>query len=96
MAGRGGKRPGAGRKPGAVSPVNKALAEIAKAFAPEAINVLVDIMRNGEKDVDRRGAADSILDRGYGRPFQALHHSGPDGGPVQTVTRKIVDPSDGH
>lgn len=85
MAQVGGKRPGAGRKPGAVSKAKRELAEMAKEHAEQALAVLAQIMVNGESDAARVSAANSILDRGFGRPFQALHHSGPDGGPIATV-----------
>lgn len=31
---------------------------------------------------DRREAIKELLDRGFGKPVQALEHSGPDGGPI--------------
>lgn len=85
MAQHGGKRAGAGRKPGAVSKAKRELADMAKDKAARALEVLAEIMEGSESDSARVTAANSILDRGYGRPFQALHHSGPDGGPIPTV-----------
>jgi len=81
----GGKRPGAGRKPGAVSKAKRELAEMAKEHAEQALAVLAEIMAKGESDAARVSAANSILDRGFGRPFQSLHHSGPAGGPIATI-----------
>jgi hypothetical protein len=43
----------------------------------------VHICRNGKSEQTRISAAIAILDRAYGKPPQALHHSGDDGGPVQ-------------
>lgn len=85
MAQVGGKRAGAGRKPGAVSKAKRELAEMAKGHAERALSVLAEIMVSSESDAARVSAANSILDRGYGRPFQAVHHSGPGGGPIATV-----------
>lgn len=73
MAGTGGKRAGAGRKPGQK---NKATAEIkalAQKHAPDAIKKLFDLM--GDKDVPaatQRAAANDILDRAYGKPAQSV------------------------
>lgn len=69
---KGGKRRGAGRKPGAVSPVKKALAELAKAYAPEALKTLASISKDGETESARVSAATAILDRAYGRPHQTM------------------------
>ena len=39
-------------------------------------------------------AAEILLDRGYGKPKQPLEHTGPDGGPIQTVIQFIDDSKD--
>jgi hypothetical protein len=85
MAQRGGKRPGAGRKPGKVGAAKLALAEMAKEHAEDALQTLVDIAKFGEGESARVSAAIAILDRAYGKPPQAIQHSGPDGGPIPTV-----------
>ena len=73
--GQGGTRPGAGRPKGARSRATKqakaTLTELAKAYAPEALETLAKVMREGESDAARVSAANSILDRGYGKPVQA-------------------------
>jgi methylphosphotriester-DNA--protein-cysteine methyltransferase len=72
MAQHGGKRAGAGRKPGAISKAKRALAEKAKDHADDALRTLVEIMNNSEENgTTRISAANSILDRGFGKPFQA-------------------------
>ena len=72
--GRGGSRPGAGRPKGAKSRATKQakaqLSELAKAYAPEALDMLAQVMRSGESEAARVSAANSILDRGYGKPAQ--------------------------
>lgn len=48
---------------------------LARAAGPEAIDKLLELMRGD----DRRtalAAAQALLDRGYGKPSQALEHSG--------------------
>ncbi|HUO55083.1 MAG TPA: hypothetical protein VMU18_10095 [Rhodoblastus sp.] len=83
-SGRGGARPGAGRKPkGYVKPAAlpdiellKALgaeppAEIdvlAQAHAPIALEALVQILLHEKKEMPRIAAAKEILDRGFGKP----------------------------
>lgn len=73
--GRGGARSGAGRPVGARSKATKqakaTLADLAKAYAPEALKTLADVMRTGESESARVTAANSILDRGFGKPVQA-------------------------
>lgn len=85
MAQRGGKRPGAGRKPGKVNAAKRALSDMAQAHAEDALDTLVDIAKLGESESARVSAAIAILDRAYGKPPQSLQHSGPDGGPIPTV-----------
>jgi hypothetical protein len=92
MAQHGGKRSGAGRKPGAVSKAKRELAEMAKDKAERALEVLAEIMESGESDAARVSAANSILDRGYGRPFQAVQLSGNPESPVQMVQHVVIDP----
>jgi hypothetical protein len=88
MAQHGGKRPGAGRKPGKVSKAKRELSDMAKEHAPEALKTLRDIMRNDQEPAAARvSAANTILDRGHGKAPQAL--TGPDGGPVQHEVRRV-------
>ena len=78
--GHGGRRPGAGRKPGKVGAAKRELMEMAKGHAEDALSVLVEIAKNTRQPAAARvSAANAILDRGYGRPAQALEHSNPDG-----------------
>ena len=76
MAQHGGKRPGAGRKPGSVDRATaqekKTLSDLAKELAPDALDALARVMR----DTTQSGsaivaAANAILDRAYGKPFAA-------------------------
>lgn len=70
MTGRGGKRAGAGRKPGATSLAKRALAEMAKDHVEMALNVLLEIATAGVSETARVSAANSLLDRAYGKPIQ--------------------------
>lgn len=95
MAQHGGKRPGAGRKPGAVSKAKRELAAIAKEHAEDALAVLVEIMRNGENEAARISAANAVLDRGYGKPMQAMTHGADPNNPLPAAIGMVfVAPDD--
>ena len=68
----GGARMGAGRPTGALNKATKEqgarLSELAKSYTDIAFSTLVDVAMNGSSDTARIAAANSILDRGYGRP----------------------------
>ena len=63
---------GAGRPTGALNKATKEqgarLSELAKSYTDIAFSTLVDVAMNGSSDTARIAAANSILDRGYGRP----------------------------
>lgn len=86
MSGRGGKRQGAGRKPGSKdrSTVEQSatLSELAREHTSTALDVLVQVAQASESDAARVSAANSILDRGYGKPTQPTEHTGKDGAPL--------------
>ncbi|MDY8108270.1 hypothetical protein U0C82_03785 [Fulvimarina sp. 2208YS6-2-32] len=99
MAQRGGKRPGAGRKKGnqdAATLGQKAtIAELARGYADDAMGVLHQIAMTGESEAARVSASNAILDRAFGKPAQAMEHSGPDGSPLNLTTRiELVAPGD--
>lgn len=95
---RGGRRAGAGRPTGARNRATKkakaTLSDLAKAHTATALKVLVDVAKSGESESARVAAANSILDRAYGKPSQAHHHSGPTGGPIPTVDLSNVSEDD--
>jgi len=81
---RGGKRPGAGRKPKAhvsgaavagvdlaaalAAPVPEDIESAAQKHARDALASLVKQMTHGKADAARIKAAEALLDRGYGKP----------------------------
>lgn len=77
---RGGKRAGAGRRKGSLNKLSADIKALAQPYGPEALDVIVFTMRTGEKLADRLAAARELLDRGYGKPSQAI--TGEGGGPV--------------
>lgn len=51
-------------------------AELRHAFeaaTPEALETLIDVMRNGSKGADRLNASNAILDRAWGKPVQQIN-----------------------
>ena len=92
MAQHGGKRPGAGRKPGHVSKAKLDIAERAKTHGDAALQALVDVMQDAKAPHSARvSAANAILDRGYGKPHQAVSHGGEDGGPIKLIIQRYAD-----
>ncbi len=77
---RGGKRSGAGRPKGAKGKTAPEIKALAREHGEEAINTLVDLMRNAESEMVRERAAMDLLDRGIGKPVQEI--TGGDGGPI--------------
>jgi hypothetical protein len=60
----------------------RVLAEIralARTYTEPALLALVEIMQHGRNESARVAAAQAVLDRGWGRPVQALEHSGHEG-----------------
>ena len=79
--GRGGRRPGAGRKPknrnalpdldiqhALAQPVPDQIENAAQPHALRAIASLVKLLVSGENETAAVSAANTILDRGYGKP----------------------------
>lgn len=92
---RGGARPGAGRKPGKVSRAKRDIAEKARQHADAALQTLVDVAQDVEAPHSARvSAASAILDRGYGKPPQALHLGGDEGNPI--ITRVEIVAASGN
>lgn len=72
-SGRGGKRPGAGRKPGPISALKKSLQELARPHAQLLLQELLKLATSpSEAGSVRVAAIKEILDRGYGKAPQAI------------------------
>lgn len=80
---KGGARPGAGRKPGVPNKATAEIREAAQQYTTQALETLAQVMQTGESETARVSAANSILDRAYGRPAQAVQLGGHDGGPIK-------------
>jgi hypothetical protein len=70
---------------------DKTIIELARTMTEDALNTLYSVMMESDKDQARVAAASAILDRGWGKPPQALEHTGKDGGPIETKTVEFVD-----
>lgn len=92
---RGGKREGAGRPAGAVNKSTDSLKTLAREYTEEALEALVGILRDGESEAARVSAANSILDRGYGKASTVLNGD-EDGGPVriEAIEWRVKRPAD--
>lgn len=75
--GHGGRRPGAGRKPGTRNKSTETIGgvpifELASAHSRQAVETLAEIMKDQAAPAAARvSAANSILDRAHGKPVQA-------------------------
>ena len=80
MSQAGGKRPGAGRKPGKVSAAKRELVVAAKDMALDMLDVLKGIANDVQAPTAARvSAATAIIERGYGKAPQSLDLSSSDG-----------------
>jgi len=55
----------------------------ARVVSVEMLEVLIDVVRNGEDEKNRIAAADRVLDRAIGKPVQSIE--GTDDGPAIRV-----------
>ena len=68
MAGKGGKREGAGRKIGSPNTATAAIRALAGEHANDAISMLAELMKNDDTPAAARiSAAKELLERGYGK-----------------------------
>ncbi len=68
----GGRRPGAGRPLGSPNKLTRPLKELAALHSEACIAVLVELRDHAESEQVRLAAANALLDRGHGRPRQAI------------------------
>lgn len=72
--------------PGGRSKVVAEVRKLAQEHSAEAIATLVHLMRNGKSDHTRRAAANDLLDRGIGKPIQAVDATVRDDRPPSELT----------
>lgn len=75
-------------------PEKESIEAQARAHCPAALKALIEIATKGASEPARIAAAMGLLGYGYGKPRQAVEHSGEGGGPLLvTVTHRIIDPA---
>jgi hypothetical protein len=102
MAGKGGKTPGAGRKPGVPNKVTTEIKSIAQQWGPDAIKALAELaglvadkpQAIAQSEQARIAALGMIMDRAYGKPSQTI--AGDAENPFRLVGKievTVVDPN---
>lgn len=84
-------KPGQSGNPGGRPKELNEVRDMARRHTVAAINTLVRLMREADKDSVRCAAACALLDRGYGKATQPI--SGDGGGPVEFVIRDLAKES---
>jgi len=88
MAGKGGKRPGAGRKPSTIKGIVKKLPRFSAELLLAEINANSKWLILATSD-DERIVLETLkylTDRAYGKARQSVETSGTDGGPIQIIS----------
>lgn len=68
------------------------LEALCRERTPDALAVIERIMTSGENERNQLTAAQIIIERGYGKPRQAVEHSGSLEHVISAVQYVIVDP----
>jgi hypothetical protein len=78
--------PGRSGNPGGRPKALREVMELARARTEAAVDTLAAVMADETAPPAARvSAATALLDRGWGRPVQGLHHSGAEGGTLVLV-----------
>lgn len=91
---RGGRRPGAGRPLGSPNKVTRTLKELAALHSEDCIAALVELRDHAKAEQVRLAAANSLLDRGHGKPRQEIDLS--DDGKVTVIINRGGNALDVH
>lgn len=83
MAERGGKRPGAGRKPGAITKRTQEATAAILASGQTPLEYMLAVMRDANADKDRRDDMAKAAAPYVHPKLAAIEHTGKDGGPIQ-------------
>lgn len=81
----GGKRPGAGRKPGVPNKATADLKALARQYVPAAIVELARLAEEAESEAARVAAIKELFDRAYGKATTMI--GGDQDNPLRTVMR---------
>jgi hypothetical protein len=92
---KGGKRPGAGRKPGVPNKTTQETREAIKASGLTPLDFMLEVMRDEGEDLPRRLAAANMAAPYVHAKLSSVEVSGKDGEPLMTgVTVTLVKPND--
>ncbi len=86
----GGPRPGSGRPKGRKDAKTLEIEAEARPYGHFALKALVRLVKCSKSDSVRVAAAIAILDRGYGRPRQAVALTDPDGNALEVTVRRVL------
>ena len=90
--GKGGFKKGSSGNPGGKGRMDIRFRDLAREHTDDAIAVLAEIMMNkNEKAQVRAYCANSLIDRGYGRPAQSVSITGKDGEPLKGLNVAFVE-----
>lgn len=67
------------------------IAELPRSYSTEAIEPLVDLMRNARDDKVRGTAAQALLDRGFGKPKVEIQNTNADFRDALAQVGKVLD-----
>ncbi len=90
---QGGKRPGAGRKPGTPNKATAEIKAIAQKYTPKAMEELSRLALKATSESARVAAIKEIFDRGYGRAVQSINAC-EDGAPLVIKIVQFAAPDD--
>jgi hypothetical protein len=82
---RGGNRPGSGRKRGAPNKASAARQAKVAASGDTPLDYMLKVMRDGKADPGRRDDMAKAAAPYVHPKLASMQHSGPRGGPIQTV-----------
>jgi hypothetical protein len=88
MAGTGGARPGAGRKPGIPNKATGEVKLLAAKHGPAVLKELARLAVGAESEQARVAACNAILDRAYGKATQPI--AGDDDMPAIRAALKVA------
>jgi hypothetical protein len=91
--GKRGPKPGSprqgGRAKGTVNKVTKTIQQLADPYGPEALEILVRIMRKDKSSMARIAACREVMDRAYGKSSQPLTAPNGSGGLIIEIMRFV-------
>lgn len=88
-------KPGQSGNPGGRKKDQHIVRDAARKYTQEALDTLVALMRNGKQEITRVNASNAILDRGWGKPAQAIVGGDEDDPPLRAIARIELIPLDG-